>query len=131
MAIILTGALRIAWLAQVESWAAEGKTSAQVKDLQADFPASDVLVYGAFYAVLLVVIILPLVAAWRASAQEHVDSQYPLGDKVDKDWEEGRARVEKALHLDVGLIRNPLTALAVLTPLATAALATYLPQLGE
>jgi hypothetical protein len=131
VALIPTGALRVAWLAQDESWRNEGKSSAQIKDLENAFPASNVLLYGAFYAVLLVVIILPLVAAWRSNAQAHVDAQYPLDKPFEKTWAEGRALVEKVLHLDVGLIRNPLTALAVLTPLATAALATVLPELAN
>jgi len=41
-----------------------------------------------------------------------------------------RARLEKLLHLDVPLLRNPLTALSVFTPLVTAALAAFIPQLG-
>lgn len=41
-----------------------------------------------------------------------------------------KARLEKLLHLDVPLLRNPLTALSVFVPLVTAALAAFIPQLG-
>jgi hypothetical protein len=41
-----------------------------------------------------------------------------------------KARLEKLLHLDVPLLRNPLTALSVFVPFVTAALAAFIPQLG-
>jgi hypothetical protein len=43
---------------------------------------------------------------------------------------DGRERLEGYLHLDVGLLRNPLIGMSILTPLITAALAAFIPQLG-
>jgi hypothetical protein len=34
------------------------------------------------------------------------------------------------LHLDLSILRNPLTALTVLTPLLISALAAFLPQIA-
>jgi hypothetical protein len=98
----------------------------------AEFPPSNVLFYGAFFAVILSVITIPLVAAWRACATTAVERTCPLppdGQPTD-DWVSARARLEKLLHLDVPLLRNPLTALSIFVPLITAALAAFIPQLG-
>jgi hypothetical protein len=98
----------------------------------ADFPPSNVLFYGAFFAVILSVITIPLVAAWRGCATTAVERTCPLppdGQPTD-DWVSARERLEKLLHLDVPLLRNPLTALSIFVPLITAALAAFIPQLG-
>jgi hypothetical protein len=98
----------------------------------ADFPPSNVLFYGAFFAVILSVITIPLVAAWRGCATTAVERSCPLppdGQPTD-DWVSARERLEKLLHLDVPLLRNPLTALSIFVPLITAALAAFIPQLG-
>jgi hypothetical protein len=98
----------------------------------ADFPPSNVLFYGAFFAVILSVITIPLVAAWRGCAATAVERTCPLppdGQPTD-DWVSARERLEKLLHLDVPLLRNPLTALSIFVPLITAALAAFIPQLG-
>ena len=39
--------------------------------------------------------------------------------------------LESLLHLDVGVLKSPITALTVFTPLITAALAGFVPQLGS
>ena len=97
-----------------------------------DFPPANVLFYGAFFAVVLSVITVPLVAAWRSSAFAVVERTHPLPPDglPTEDWMAARARLEKLLHLDVPLLRNPLTALSVFVPLITAALAAFIPQLG-
>jgi hypothetical protein len=98
----------------------------------ADFPPSNVLFYGAFFAVILSVITIPLVAAWRSCATTAVERTCPLppdGQPTD-DWVSARERLEKLLHLDVPLLRNPLTALSIFVSLITAALAAFIPQLG-
>jgi len=96
----------------------------------AEFPPASVLFYGAFFAIVLSVITIPLVAAWRSCAFAMVERTYPVTLEPTEDWMSGRARLEKLLHLDVPLLRNPLTALSVFVPLITAALAAFIPQLG-
>jgi hypothetical protein len=96
------------------------------------FPAANVLYYGAFFAVLLTIIAAPLVASWRERAQELVERTYPLpaDGMPDDTWVADRARLSKILQLDVPILRNPLIALSIFTPLITSTLAAFIPQLG-
>jgi hypothetical protein len=118
-AIVNSGALRASFLAAHPARGSE-------------FPPSNVLFYGAFFAVILAVITIPLVASWRACAFRVVEGTCPLpaDGQPTEDWFAARARLEKLLHLDVPLLRNPLTALSIFVPLITAALAAFVPQLG-
>ncbi|QNE21134.1 hypothetical protein F1D05_28505 [Kribbella qitaiheensis] len=102
-------------------------------DRERDFPAVNVLYYGALFAVIASVLSVPLVAAWRRCAQHVVDRAYPLpaDGQPTEAWVAARARLEVLLHLNVSLLRNPLTGLAVLSPLLTSALAAFIPQLAK
>ena len=96
------------------------------------FPPSNVLYYGAFFAVLLTIVAAPLVANWRARAKELVERTYPLpaeGLPTDA-WVADRARLSKILQLDVPILRNPLIILSIFTPLITSTLAAFIPQVG-
>ena len=119
VALITSGALRATQLAAHP-------------DDQDRFPASNVLFYGAFFAVMLTLLALPMVVTWRARARELVKVAHPLpADGLPtEDWAKGRARLEATLHLDRGLLANPLTALTIFTPLVTSLLAAFVPQLG-
>ncbi len=44
---------------------------------------------------------------------------------------EDRQRLAEVLHLDKGIIGNPLTIFSVFLPLVTATLAAFIPQLGR
>ncbi len=98
----------------------------------AEFPPANVLFYGAFFAIVLSVITIPLVTAWRSCAFAMVDRTHPLpaDGQPTEEWMSARTRLEKLLHLDVPLLRNPLTALSIFVPLITATLAAFIPQLG-
>lgn len=98
-----------------------------------EFPAVNVLYYGALFAVLAAVLNVPLVAAWRRCARGVVDGAYPLpwDGQPTEAWVAARSRLEALLHLDVSLLRNPLTGFAVLSPLLTSALAAFIPQLSQ
>jgi hypothetical protein len=87
----------------------------------------------AVVAALASVINLPLVAAWRRSARSTVDQAYPLppDGQPSEEWLAARSRLEALMHLDVSLLRNPLTALTVLSPLLSAAFAAFIPQIGN
>jgi hypothetical protein len=118
--IVATGALRAAFLSAYPARASQ-------------FPPANVLVYGGFWALVLVVITLPMAAAWRDRARQVVERGYPLpaDGQPTESWVSARARLEHLLHLDVPVLRNPLTALSVFTPLITATLAAFIPQLGR
>ncbi|TDO46830.1 hypothetical protein EV643_110213 [Kribbella sp. VKM Ac-2527] len=119
-AIVTSGALRAAFIAAHPDRAGE-------------FPAVNVLYYGALFAVLLSVLAVPLAASWRSCARSIVDHAYPLppDGQPTEEWVASRARLEALLHLDVSLLRNPLTALTILSPLLTGALAAFIPELGR
>jgi hypothetical protein len=121
IALISTGALRNAWFASIP------KPSDQT------FPATDVLFFGAFFAAGLAAITVPLVAAWRRKAEHLLNTEYPLdkASDVTKETIESRERLEGVLHLDVSLLRSPLTAFSIFTPLITAALAAFIPELAN
>jgi hypothetical protein len=123
LALVPTGALRVAYFA--------GPKDPDPKKQGGEFPATDVLLYGAFFAILLSAIALPLVVSYRAAAQRRLETvwpQFPQGAPTEEEQGE-RDRLEALLHLNVSFLRSPITALAVFTPLVTAALAAYLPGL--
>jgi hypothetical protein len=125
VAVLPTGALLKLWLAQAT-------TDEQVQERREVFDAEHVALYGAMYGLIVVAVVLPLIVAWRARAKSQIERQHPPVDgEVTSDWYENRAAHEKLLGLDVALIRNPLTALTVLTPLLTSVVATYLPSLSD
>ena len=125
VAVLPTGALLKLWLAQAA-------TKAQLEERREVFDSEHVALYGAMYGLIVVAVVLPLIVAWRAKAKSHVERLHPpVDDKVTSEWYEDRAAHEKLLGLDVALIRNPLTALTVLTPLLTSVVATYLPSISD
>jgi hypothetical protein len=67
--------------------------------------------------------------AYRSVARQCLEgsiTEPPNKDDKDKfEWQEA------LLHLDIGVLRSPITALTVFTPLITAALAAYLPDLAS
>ena len=123
VALVPTGALRSVWLAQ------DPLTEA----LEAQFPASDVLLYGAFFAVIISALMVPVLASWRHKGREIVSRTHPLRNTGDltEEWQSARSRLEAVLHLDVGILRNPLTAFALFTPLITSVLAGFIPELAN
>lgn len=123
--VLCAGALRRVWLTQAP-------TDQELSErFAAGFPSIEVLLTGAFGAVLGLLLFMPIVAGWRSSARTCVDRHFSLqrADPPKASWVEGRDRLEKLLHLNVGMLRSPLLALSVLTPLVTSALAVFLPEL--
>jgi hypothetical protein len=125
MQLVSAGALRRVWLAQSP---VDGD---QRERLVADFPSSDVLLYGALGAVLGLLLFVPLVVGWRVAAARCVDTHYDLrrAEPPEAEWVGGRERLHKLLHLNEGILRSPLLLLSVLTPLITSVLAVFLPEL--
>lgn len=136
MAIITAGALRASFISVHPLCSERNGNLADVPPgtvCGESFPPSYVLFYGAFFAVLLTLIAAPLGAAWRARAVELVEWTFPLPEdgKPTEEWVAGRERLAKLLHLDVSILRNPLTALSLFTPLVVSTLAAFIPQLGN
>jgi hypothetical protein len=124
LAIVPTGALRVAYFA--------GPKEAGRPKPATDFRSSDVLLYGAFFAVLLSAIAVPVAAEYRHAARRRVRTNFPMdGEPTGTDDKDAIEWLESLLHLDVGVLKSPITALTVFTPLITAALAGFVPQLGS
>jgi hypothetical protein len=126
VALVQTGALRSVWQAQPDL------TQAQ-KD---QFTTTDVLMYGGFLAVMMAALAIPLLAAWQGKAKAFVNDKFPFEDfpyeqQANQGWAGARETLEKALHLNVSVLANPLTALSIFTPLIASLLAAFLPELGS
>lgn len=123
VALIPTGALRNLYLSQ----ATDDKDS-----LRASFPSSDVLLYGGLWSLVAGLVVIPLVFSWRAAAQSAVDKRYPPNSTTaDKPGDvTARGALQSMLNLNSGILRNPLTVLTIATPLVTAAIAAFVPEIG-
>jgi hypothetical protein len=126
-ALLTSGALRLAFLAQAVE---DDANPARRPDA---FPHTHVLLFGLFFSVVLAGVALPLVAAWRDRAQLLVERRFPLPPEglPTAEWEERRKRLSGLLGLDVGLLRDPTALVGLLTPLITAGLATFLPEIAQ
>jgi hypothetical protein len=74
----------------------------------------------------------PLMSSWRRTAAELVAQAFPTPEASGFDTveEEKRTALEARLGLNTGLLRSPVAAAAVLTPLITTLLAVYIPELA-
>jgi hypothetical protein len=98
-----------------------------------EFPPANVLLYGGLFALGLSAIALPMATAWRNRAQQLVEhvSPLPKNGRPTQAWTQERQRLEHLLHLDTPVVRNPLTLVGILAPLAVSALAAFLPELAN
>jgi hypothetical protein len=138
-ALLTTGALRFAFL-EAHPECAPGYDPTKDKPLNGeckppDFPALDVLLYGAVFALIGLAIAIPLLWAWRQRANDWVNKRLALQQKAGETayssaYVEERERLEKLLHLDTSILRSPVTALSVFTPLVTSLLGAFLPELA-
>ena len=90
-AVLTSGALRAALVPDYTS--------------EEDFPESAIVLYGAFFAVMLAFAVIPLLMAWRAAARELLDSAYPFTTRTSAEGDAARARLAARLDLDSSLFR--------------------------
>ncbi|MFI6677920.1 hypothetical protein [Kribbella sp. NPDC050470] len=131
--VLCVGAFTVGVVAAVAtSGALRGAFVAAHPDRAGEFPPSNVLLYGGMFALGLAVIAVPMALAWRTRAEELLDHACPLPEdgRPTEEWMEERHRIEHLLHLDISILRNPLTILSVIAPLLISALAAFLPQLA-
>jgi hypothetical protein len=121
LAVVLAGALRNALLAYNRT------------RLEKDFPASSLLLYGAFFTVAFAAVYMPTLLTWRGRARQLVDAVYPVPDdgKPDEGWMKGRAVLEQLLGINIGFMAQLSGMLAIFGPLATSFLAGFIPQLAK
>lgn len=117
-AVLMSGALRTALI--------ESEVLTEEK-----FPKSAVLLYGAFFTLVLATAILPLMTRWRALARHLVERAYPHHVNDTADAAAARERLLKALDVNGSLFTFPITLSALLAPLITSLLSVYVPQLGK
>lgn len=132
--IVCVGAFMLGVVAAVAaSGAIRGAFVSAHPDRADEFPPSNVLLYGGMFALGLAVIGIPMAVAWRNRAQQLVEHMCPLpaSGRPSEEWLQERRRIEHLLHLDISILRNPLTILSVFAPLFVSALAAFLPQLAN
>ena len=83
--------------------------------------------------VILLMVALPLIVAWRAQALAWVLRQEPspAGAVPTEEWTQESNRLRDLLGLNTPLLRDPLTLLSVFAPIVTSTLAAFLPELGS
>ena len=116
-AVMLSGALRAALVPRFISDEA--------------FPASAVLIYGAFFTIMLSLAVLPLMLAWRQTATMLLDQAYPVHVASSADDAAARDRLSQTLNLNGALFTSPVTLTSLLAPLVTSFLAVFIPQIGS
>ena len=116
-AVLLSGALRAALVPRFIS--------------EEEFPASAVLIYGAFFTVMLSLAVLPLMRAWRQTATMLLDQAYPVRVATSADDAAARDRMAQRLNIDGALFTSPVTLTSLLAPLVTSFLAVFIPQIGS
>ena len=119
LAVLLAGALRNALLAYDRAF------------WEKAFPASSLLLYGAFFTIAFAAVYMPTLLTWRSRARELVDAVYrtPGDGKPDEAWMNGRAALQQLLGINIGLMAQLSGMLAIFGPLATSFLAGFVPQL--
>jgi hypothetical protein len=94
------------------------------------FPKEHVLLYGAFFTAVTLLIYSPVFLAWRSRALTFIDVRYPLpADGLPaEDWAAGRTRLAALLGTDATLSTNLTVAFGILAPFVTSALTVLMPK---
>jgi hypothetical protein len=102
------------------AWLAAGSVT------EDDLPTAIALGYGAFFAVIVAAIVVPLVVSWRTQAIALVDKvvPFPVGAVPAEADFAARARFERRLGLQSHTLRNPITLLSVFAPVLTGAVSS-------
>jgi hypothetical protein len=95
------------------------------------FPAELVLLYGAFFTLVTLLIYVPAYVTWRSRAHDFTDAVYPLPPdaRPEEDWSTGRTRLIQLLGADAPVSKNLTAAFGILAPLATSVLSVVVPGL--
>ena len=115
-AVLLSGALRDALVPKPVS--------------EEEFPPSAVLLYGAFFTVVLALVVLPLMMSWRRTATMLLHQAYPRSVAISADHAAAKDRLLAVLDLNGSLFRSPVALSSLAAPLVTSFLAAFIPQIG-
>lgn len=100
-----------------------------------DYPPSAVLLYGAFFSGLLLLVYLPAHLSLRRFCFDIRDSYYPperMPAPTDPDfttWLDGRSRLDALTGVNVGVAQQLQASLFILAPLLSAVLGALVPTL--
>jgi hypothetical protein len=97
------------------------------------FPASWLLLHGAFLAAVLLLVYLPFFLAWRSYVTGLVEVFYPVPEAglPTDDWIGDRERLERILQGNSTLKQNLSAAFGVLAPLGGSLMGLVLPGLKK
>jgi len=105
--------------------------NAHVTYNSAAIPVAALLLYGAFFAMLLAFVLIPAYTAWQQRIAKFRDYLYPVPEKGDfsKDWYEARSNLEDLLAMRAGLPGRFLAAVGILAPLIGSIISAIIPTL--
>ncbi|WP_181771121.1 hypothetical protein [Amycolatopsis pittospori] len=95
------------------------------------FPPEGVLLYGALFTAISLLLYVPVFLAWKARCLRVVDEIYPLpaDARPTEDWQAGRARLTHLMGTDNTVGKTVTAAFGILAPLLTGVLSVVLPGL--
>lgn len=95
------------------------------------FPPESVLLYGALFTAISLLLYVPVFLAWKTRCLRLVDEVYPLPSdaRPGEDWLAGRARLTQLLGTDATVGKTVTAAFGILAPLAASVLSVVLPGL--
>ncbi|MEV6910495.1 hypothetical protein [Amycolatopsis sp. NPDC051071] len=95
------------------------------------FPPEAVLLYGALFTAISLLLYVPVFLTWKTRCLRLVDELYPLPPdaRPTEDWLSGRARLTNLMGTDATVAKTVTTAFGILTPLLTSVLSVVLPGL--
>ncbi|TCO60946.1 hypothetical protein [Actinocrispum wychmicini] len=95
------------------------------------FPPEWVLLYGALFTAISLLLYVPTFVTWRTRCMLFVDQCYPLpaDARPTAAWVEGRTRLISVLGADMTVAKSLTTAFGLLAPLAVSVLSVVVPGL--
>lgn len=99
---------------------------------RSEWPASLLLLYGAFFTVIFALVFVPAHLQWGNAVQALTDRLVAVTDDAasQEDWHERRERLVAAMGADQGLQSKAASAFGITAPLLTSAVAAFVPQLA-
>lgn len=100
------------------------------------YPASSVLLYGAFFTAILLVVYLPAHLSLRRFCADLRETWYPSAKMPDPTsdeiahWLEGRKRLDTLTQAEMTVTQQLQATVFVLTPLLSAILGSFIPKAG-
>jgi hypothetical protein len=94
-------------------------------------PVGGLLLYGAFFAMLLGFVLIPAYIAWQTRISSFRDHLYPIPEDGDfsKEWYEKRSNLEDMLAMRLGLPGRFLATVGILAPLIGSIITAVIPTL--